>query len=218
MSSIIIVDDRDDVRKTLQRRISLELKKINSEMAVIDIAPFDNFEEYNSFILENEGSLLILDERMHENSTNGIAVTYNGSELVEYLRVFFKELPIYSITSYHMDLDLQSRFKDFEEIISREGFYGDASSYVLRFSRSANRYFVDNQKKIEKIAIISQSIANNTADDNDILELRRVQEELNIPLSNYSFLDNNEYLKKLSNEADKLSELNIRIQDFLDKQ
>jgi len=218
MSNIIIIDDRDDMRTSLRKRIALELKRLGSEMNVIDIAPLSVFQEYNTFITENDGSLLILDERMHEDFTRGISVTYNGSDLVEYLRDYFKELPIYSITSYHMDDDLQSKFSEFEEIISREIFFKDPSGYVAKFTRSAQRYFSDNKKKIERIAVLSQKIANNTADSDDILELRRIQEELNIPLSNYNLLNTNDYLDKLKGEADKLSDLNKRIQEFLNQQ
>ncbi len=110
MPGICIIDDRVDIRGTLENKIRFVLKKKQLDWTIISQDPFLDKSEYLNFINETDIGVLILDERLHESGTGQQSVNYNGSDLVIFLRQYLKNFPIYSITSYHEDDELENQF------------------------------------------------------------------------------------------------------------
>lgn len=147
MPKITIVDDRKDFRTTLKRKIeAFFIKSKLKDWEVMDISPFQNKSEYFPWLLENDVVVLILDERLQENIEESESVNYKGSELIEEIRRHLKEFPVYAITNYSRDPDLQSKFPLFDEILDRDSFYSKADEYITRFIRSGQRYIQSHNK------------------------------------------------------------------------
>lgn len=213
MPHIGIVDDREDFRRTLKRRMELSLQKGDyPNWTVIDIAPFNSMEDYMPWIGDNDIALLILDEKLQEVG-NGNSVNYNGSNLIETIRMNLKEFPVFVITSYPKVEDLQSKFPLFDEILERDAFYGKSDQYVARFVRAGQRYLNTHIEQMHLIAEISQKIATGNASEEEKEQLMGLQLSIGLPHSNITTREKwiNDYDEKL----ESLKELSSKIDLFL---
>ena len=216
MPKITIVDDRKDFRTTLKRKIeAFFIKSKLKDWDVMDISPLQNKSEYFTWLLENDVVVLILDERLQENIEESESVNYKGSELIEEIRRHLKEFPVYAITNYSRDPDLQSKFPLFDEILDRDSFYSKADEYITRFIRSGQRYIQSHNKILTRISELSQKLAVGDATNEETLELRGLQEGLN--LSSVEIIDREAWLHKYQEKLDELDKLSIQIEEFLKK-
>lgn len=216
MPKITIVDDRKDFRTTLKRKIeAFFIKSKLKDWEVMDISPFQNKSEYFPWLLENDVVVLILDERLQENIEESESVNYKGSELIEEIRRHLKEFPVYAITNYSRDPDLQSKFPLFDEILDRDSFYSKADEYITRFIRSGQRYIQSHNKILTRISELSQKVAVGDATNEETLELKGLQEGLN--LSSVEIIDREAWLHKYQEKLDELDKLSIQIEEFLKK-
>lgn len=205
MPKITIVDDRKDFRTTLKRKIeAFFIKSKLKDWEVMDISPFQNKSEYFPWLLENDVVVLILDERLQENIEESESVNYKGSELIEEIRRHLKEFPVYAITNYSRDPDLQSKFPLFDEILDRDSFYSKADEYITRFIRSGQRYIQSHNKILTRISELSQKLAVGDATNEETLELRGLQEGLN--LSSVEIIDREAWLHKYQEKLDELED------------
>lgn len=216
MPTIGIIDDRADFRTTLKRRIGLSLKKQNIAWDILDIYPFADLQDYVVWIKEFDIVLLIVDERLQEGNHEALNVNYNGSKLIEFIREVLPEFPVFAITSYPNDEDLQSQFPLFDEILSRDEFFKKPDDYAMRFVRAAQRYLGVYSKQLIRISEISELIATGKAESKDIDELKLLQQYLNTPFANYSFANKEEWLKNYEGKLEELSELSKKIQKFIE--
>lgn len=215
MAGICIIDDRIDIRGTLENKIRFVLKKKQLDWTIISQDPFLDKTEYLNFINEMDIGVLILDERLHESSTGQQSVNYNGSDLVKFLRQYLKNFPIYSVTSYHEDDELENQFSQFDEIIARESFYSKAEEYVERFVRAGQRFLDDHSTQLLKLSELSELIAKGTATEDNLKELRIVQESLNIPFSDYGYPHKESWLQDYEKNISDLETLSDEIENFL---
>lgn len=216
MPLIGIVDDRVDIRTTLKRKIILSLKKQNLLWDILDIYPFPELSNYVNWIRENDIAILILDERLQEGNYNNVNVNYNGSKLIEFIRKVFPDFPVYAITSYPNDDSLQSRFPLFDEILSRDDFFKKSDEYTLRLTRSGQRFLDIYSRQLVRISNISKLIATGEARQEDIEELKKIQEYLNIPFTSYDYANREMWLKDYNQKLDELSVLSKKIKEFID--
>jgi CheY-like chemotaxis protein len=213
MPNIAIVDDRSDFRTTLKRKIELSLKKLNQSVwSVIDIDPFLNIEDYVLWIKNNDIAILILDEKLQEVAS-GSTVNYNGSLLIEKIREALKEFPVFAITSYPNEPDLQSKFPLFDEILERDTFYHKSDEYVSRFLRAGQRFLTTHYAQLNQISKLSQKIASGTALQEEKEQLEALQTLMGLP---YSHLPGREeWLKEYEDKLEKLEEISLKIDAFL---
>lgn len=185
MSKIGIVDDNHDQRETLRLRLEIYLENQNSTMEVVDIFPFDTttFEEYFEWIEHEEIVSLIFDERMHNETENGIGpVGYRGDELVGKVRERYKDIPIYVITSNKGDQELIDKFSEFEEIIERGEFNDDGEKYTSRIIRASQRYLEENGNELAEFQTLSETIAAGNYSAEQFERLIALQTKLHLPL------------------------------------
>lgn len=91
MNNIGLIDDRNNQRKSFMRKLNLRLEAIYPDWKIIDSKPFKTPEEYRQWILENEISVLIIDERLNEESlADGTFAPDLGSEVVKNFEITLK--------------------------------------------------------------------------------------------------------------------------------
>ncbi len=104
MNYLAIIDEETDYRIELKESILRILKDNYKNWDIIDIQPFKELENYISWINENDIRVLLVDQFLSGKSIkDGVHVNYLGSELVKYLRNYFKDLPIYAIAAVIVD-------------------------------------------------------------------------------------------------------------------
>ncbi len=213
MPNIAIVDDRIDFRTTLKRKIELSLKKLNQSIwSVIDIDPFVDMDDYVVWIKDNDIAILILDEKLQEVAS-GSKVNYSGSLLIEKIRESLKEFPVFAITSYPNEPDLQNKFPLFDEILERDTFYNKCDEYVSRFLRAGQRFLTTHYTQLKQISDLSQKVASGTATNEEKGLLASLQTLMGLP---YSHLPNREeWLKEYESKLKKLEEISSKIESFL---
>jgi CheY-like chemotaxis protein len=215
MNNIAIVDDRIDNRQTLKRLIESFIEK---DWYVIDLDPFPKLEDYYSFIIEEEISAIVLDERLHEQACGGnCKVDYNGHNLVEFLRKHFPEFPIFVVTSYPDDDELLEKFKDVEDIIERTKFSKQAEKFVPRITRSAQRFLEAYQRELTELSQIAEKIALGNSSDEDTDKAKAIRAKVGLAIPSESFVINAKTLDEIESKLKELSLVHEKIEKSLNE-
>lgn len=187
MNKIGIIDDNKSQRETLKSILESHLENFDSKITVVDTFPFpdDYISQYKDWIEQNNIVCLIFDEQMHNDSENGNdPVGYRGNQLVLEVRKYFKDIPIYVITSHKNDDELQEKFSEFEDIIGREEFINEGEKYVKRFIRASQSFLYDNISQLSELKNLSELVASGKSNDDDLERLRAIQANLNVQIDN----------------------------------
>lgn len=204
MEKIAIIDDNKEQRETLRIALKLYLKKREASFEVIDIFPFDTYEEYYPWITDENICALIFDERLHNDSENGLGpVGYRGNELVIKIRERYKDIPIFTVTAHIDDEELQARFNEFEYIISRANF---DDKYVDIIIRASQRYLKENQKELSEFDDLTKKIAAGEGDPAMLERLKALQLKLHIPLMT-NLQDREDWLDEYDKQIKSLEEI-----------
>lgn len=216
MQKIGIVDDRKESRESIRISIELTLESLDRDWEVIDIYPLADLHDYSNWLRENEIAVLILDERLQEEpSESGNTVGYKGHELTVFLRQTLKEFPIYVITAFKNDSDLQEKFKEVDGIIGRHEFTEREEDYLTQMLRAGNRFWNENISQLEQIASLAKKIAIGESNDDDIAKLNSLQTKLEIPHLYSNISNKKEFLDEFESSIDKMEALKQKIKDYL---
>jgi CheY-like chemotaxis protein len=212
MPSIAIIDDRSDQRDTIKNLI--ELSDIGS-WEVISEEPLTELEDYISWIIENDISVILLDEKLNETDTR---VGYNGHELVDLIRSRIPTLPIFVITSFKDDEEVLSRFKEVEAIIERqEEFIHDPEKFIPRFIRSGQKFTEANLEELDRLSTIAKRIVTQEASPEEIKEAEAVKQKLSIAFDIKQLTHRSELINNLEAELEELNSLKDKIKTYLER-
>ncbi len=213
MPSIAIIDDRKDARETIKINLNLALS-LYANWTSIDIEPFENIEDYPSWIKENEIVAFLLDERLNEQSIMGQnQISYSGHGLVDFIRKYLSTFPIFIITTYPEDPELINRFKDVESIIERVEFNKNYEKYVPRVVRSAQKYLDTFESELSELSKIAAKIAHGKYDDSERERLKAIQAKIGFAFPTETFIQRSELLDKCENILKKLEALKSKFND-----
>ncbi len=218
-NKIGIIDDNLDQRVTLRLSLEVYLEDNDSTFEVIDIFPFvtETFEEYFKWINDENIVCLIFDERMNNETENGVGpVPYRGDELVSIIRERFKDIPIYVITSNKGDDELKAKFSEFEDIIERQEFINEGDKYVDRIIRASQRYLDENNVELQNFQKLSEKIASGSYNNEDYDRLLALQTKLHLPL-NTTLNDRQEWLDEYEIIISELEKLKSELESKLKK-
>lgn len=216
MPTIAIIDDRKDLRESLNVIIASQLPP---QWNVIDAYPLNLKSDYPNWITENEVVVLILDERLNEQLEKKIKqhVKYQGHALVDYLRQRIPTFPIFVITQYLTDRDLVNRFKDVEDIISRKEFCEKSVDYIPRFVRAAQKYLESHESDLRNLSMTAEKIALGKATSKDIALMKAVHGKLGLMFVDQIVDDREHWLTKFDAKVKELRSLNKQITGFIKK-
>jgi len=164
---------------------------------VIDIFPFSESGQYYEWIISENIVALVIDEKLHNESQEGSSpVDYNGSFLVLKIRERFKDIPIFTLTNFPDDPELERTFNQYEYILSKDNFTEKHVDIILRASQ---RYLDENQKELSLYNDLTKKIASGKFKADDFEKLKALQLKLHIPLSN-DLKDREDWLKEYENQ------------------
>ena len=211
MSTILVVDDRPKERAKVVELTRLSIPK-NSGWKAEGIDPLPSKDDYPAHIVENNVGVLVLDEKLQEQASaaTGVAVQYNGHELVKFLRPYFPELPIFVVTAFDQEYELQNAASEVEGIIPRMQFGKDPKTHTARMIRSGQRFSAAMKEDLIKLAELSKKVAVGAASDEDVHQMNGIREKLALAFPTTDLT----YAKDLIPKAEKLLET---AQDLLEK-
>lgn len=208
MKNIGLIDDKDNVRKTFRLKLNLIFEKSYPGWKIIDSKPFKDIEVYKSWILENEISVLILDERLIDGKLlDDTHVDYFGSDLVKYLRTTFKDIPIYCITSYEITNALKDALPFFNLILNRNKFDEDIYNYLNLFIKSGESFYNEFKKELQRVSSLSEKIANGIATENEIIEIKGLQTKLSLPHFAEELITREAFVEELEKKVSYIKKL-----------
>ncbi len=214
MPTVGIIDDRRKLRHTLAVNLSTQLP---TDWQYIESDPLPDLSDYPGWIGENEIVALITDEKLHEQAADSKShVSYNGHDLVDFLRKRYATLPIFVVTSYDDDEALLKRFKDVDGIINRRGFNRSPEEFVPRITRASQQYFETMQKQLTELSVVASKIATGKTTKKDKDKAKALQTNLQTPFAD-QLTDRSEWLSKLEAELTELDRLKEEIEDYLKK-
>ncbi|MAO18913.1 MAG: hypothetical protein CMH44_18970 [Muricauda sp.] len=215
MSKIGIIDDDKAQRETLKSILESHLENFDSSIGVVDTFPFpdDSIAQYKDWVEQNDIVCLIFDEQMHNDSEEGKGpVGYRGNQLVLEIRKYFKDIPIYVITSHKNDDDLQERFSEFEDIIGREEFINEGEKYVKRFIRASQSFLDENVSELSELKHLSELVASGKSGENDLIRLKALQLKLNVQIDS-GLGERKDWLDEYESKIQFLEELRKKIEN-----
>lgn len=182
MATILFIDDRAVERNKIQKTAEHFIPD-GADWTVNSIDPLAHIEDYPTHIVENDIAVLVVDEKLHEQAseTTGIAVEYDGHDLVKYLRPRFPELPIFIVTAHAEEDDVQNAATDVEGIITRRDFTKSPQIHTARMIRSGQRFSTAMAHEMSLMASISEKIAIGTATEAEVEQLNAIREKLSLP-------------------------------------
>jgi DNA-binding NarL/FixJ family response regulator len=180
---LLLVDDRDEVRKEMRETIELVASGSSVELEIEDEFPFFSVEDYAPFIQEHDIHALLLDERLSEqmNRSTQQHVGYLGHDVLEKLRSALPDFPVYVVTTYPNDEDLVSNASEVEDIIDRIEFSKSVEKYVSRIQRAASRFLESRKDALDKLERLSLLAASGALDVKQEEELNSVRAFLSLP-------------------------------------
>lgn len=216
MSVIGIVDDRDDVRGIMRDSVRLALPQ---EWEEIDISPLSSLADYPSWISQNEIVALIIDERLNEATNTGTTVSYEGHNLVDYMRQHMPELPIFVVTSFQDDPELRERFRHVEDIIERNEFYERPGDYTTRITRAGQRYLQTFEGELAELADFAKKSAlgeSLTVEEKERAKAIQTKLETAFPIE--SITSRGEWLSRMEQLVTELKTLKTDVEQQIGEQ
>jgi len=215
MATIAIIDDNPEQSGTILINLEIAISEFKSDLFAITSLPFKDPNEYFNFIDINEVCVLILDEKLNDQSIdeNG-PVNYKGSQLVSFLREKLKDFPIYSITAAAVADELKEKESEFEDVIPRGDFIEHTNKYFPRILRAANKYLEENLDELSEFNFLTTEISGGSKDPKLIQKLQALQVKLDLP--NSGFNDRNTWLNEYEEQINSLEKLNEIIKSKLD--
>jgi hypothetical protein len=211
MGTIAIIDDNVEQSGTLKITIEHYLKKYDSGLNVITQFPFLEIESYFNFIDEKDICVLILDERLNDQTFDGEGpVNYKGNQLVTEIRKRLKDFPIFMITTYPKDLDLIEKDGEFEYIIQREEFITSGDHFIPIIIRAANRFLKTFSDELSEFNKLAKEIAGGNEDPTVLKRLEALQVKLQLPMSDFN--DRESWLKEYEEHIQSLEALKIELE------
>ncbi|HEY1248975.1 MAG TPA: hypothetical protein VGE97_08320, partial [Nitrososphaera sp.] len=200
MPAIGIIDDRKDHRTTLARAVSVSIPKEFEDVGwtVNDSSPLPNINDYSAWLTENDIAVLIVDEKLTEQTRAGVKhVTYEGHNIVDFLRRRIPDFPIYVVTAYPEESAVLARFKDVEEVFDRKTFTANAMKTVPRLIRAGQRYFDSFRQQLTELSELSKKIATGKETSADIARIKALQTFLQMPFITDPDTERSKSLSKL---------------------
>jgi CheY-like chemotaxis protein len=202
----LIVDDNTQHSELVKENLELEFQKLGVSYNIATIFPFQTFEEYFTYISENNVCLIILDEKLNDQpDSRGNNVNYLGHNLVTILREREKDIPIYTVTNFSTNDDVQGAFQEYDHIISRRDFIEHTDKYVPMMIRASSKFVDRHSETLSELSKLSEEIASGNTSGEKYKRVLALQAALQLPL--IGFDDRLSWLNEYENQINELEEI-----------
>ncbi|MBK7862485.1 MAG: hypothetical protein IPJ65_28535 [Archangiaceae bacterium] len=202
MLALAIVDDRKSMRTTVQRQIEA---LVAGRFSVTEHDPLPSPLDYPSWVIDEDVSALIIDERLNEQKgAGGKHVSYTGHEVVDELRKAHDGLPIFVLTSYSSDDALVARIDRVNVVMDRRTFLSKPAPHVTRIMRDAELFADARDAQLLELGQLAEAIAGGSASPKQKKQAKLLQAKLNIHLPIKDITERADWLAKAEEQLAKL--------------
>jgi DNA-binding NarL/FixJ family response regulator len=216
MPAIGIIDDRSEHLKQLATALNFELPE---KWETVPLEPLAELHDYPSWIAENEVVALLIDEKLNEvqGTASGIAVNYYGHDLVDFLRSHLPTFPIFIVTAYSTESELQERFGAVEGIIQKAEFLKDVEKYAPRIIRAGQHYLYTFESELATLSdFASKAAIGQKLTDAEQKRAKAIQTKIGTAFSVDGISDRSQWLGEMEETLNELEKLKDEIESFLD--
>lgn len=185
MSTIAVVDDRENDRTLACKRIQRGLRKASGGDAwrVISSPPLRTLEEYPNWLIEEDVGVLILDQRLNESGPRH--VDYTGHDIVTRITPRLFDLPVYYLTSIKDVSEIAEDTSKVRAILQRDQFLSsDPGVWEAEFVREGTRYHDHVARKMLRLSQLSEAAALGELTQEEAEEAAALRQELNLVFEN----------------------------------
>lgn len=215
MFGIGIIDDSKDYRDSFVEDFedldSANFKLDKEDWQVAVTAPLPDINEYPDWILENDLTAVILDEKLQ----NG-GVTYGGHEVLELIKGKFP-LPVFVVTEYKDDPDLETQFEKATDIIGKPEWARERTRFAGRVLSSAKDYSDVYVSKHIEMDALADKVARDEANEDEIKKLEALRDQVQLPLMKED-ATREEVLNEFESSVNLLEDLIIKAKERLGEQ
>lgn len=217
MNTIGLIDEEEEYREETVELIDHICKEKYPDWTIVGIPPFKVKENYIQWIKDYEIKVLLVDENLDIGQiAEGVHVDYKGSSLVEYLREFYKDLPIFAITAVqNIDDKLRDSVDNFNLILVKKELSSFPETYVKNFIDHGTSFYTNNKIQLEKLSELSGKAANRTASPEELSEMKGLQLSLSIPFYSEDFNTREQHIKETEDDIERLKALREEINQIL---
>jgi hypothetical protein len=197
--TIIWIDDnRDQLRSTMEsiglyhgRSIpegelsgaSISIYLDEPEFRIIGMQPLADMDEYVELIVKEKVTALVADEKLREQAISGEGgkhVSYDGHDLIQYVRSRLRRLPLFVVTAYTDEPALSDMRGEYEFAMDRQEFNSDPAKHLKPIFRAAGDFLNTHESRLEELTDIARKIAAGKSDANDISRMKAIEAALGI--------------------------------------
>lgn len=215
MPAIAFVDDHEDKRSSIEKVLRLALA---DQWELISVAPLDSADDYVPWIHEHDIAVLLIDWCLNDSGRKGRhAVAYEADAVLDTVRAAHPTLPIFIVTAYGDNEDMQARRGDFEYHISREELADAPDVYVQRMLRAGGRFWERRQQDLARLSELARAAAVGTISPAETEELHALRTSLGMSLC---VLPETSQAQRLAEAEEFSAQVNATLQqikDFLEK-
>ena len=126
--TVYIIDD--DARELRANQRGLETIFRGSPLHFKGVQPLERLADYNELLPKPDTAAFLIDQRLQVSGD----VNYSGIELASHLRSIASKLPIYILTNYETDADLEgANEQTVEDVIDKDDLTRPDEPKALRF-------------------------------------------------------------------------------------
>jgi CheY-like chemotaxis protein len=214
--AIGIIDDRVSARKDLERKFRV---LVGGKLQITASPPLPGLGDYPKWIRDNKVSVLVIDQRLHEQADEATApVEYDGHDVVVSLRKHNRDIPIFVITA-HADVEgLKENLGSVEDIITRNDFIAAPEQFVERILRAGLKFRERHQAELSRLSTLASKIASGGASAADQEEAKALQLKLGMSLNLNEYAHKGDWLSAVDAKLKELDRLRLEIDKFLEAQ
>lgn len=215
MFGIGIIDDSKDYRDLFVEDFgdldSGNFKLDSEDWQIAVTAPLTDLNEYLDWILDNDITAVILDEKLQN-----AGVTYGGHEVLDLIKSKFP-LPVFVVTEFKDDPDLETRFEKATDIIGKPEWARERTRFAGRVLSSAKDYSDVYVSKHMEMDALADKVAKNAASEDEKKRLEALRDQVHLPLTKED-ATREEILNEFETSVNLLEDLVTKAKERLDKQ
>lgn len=197
--TVVWVDDnRDQLRQTMQS-ISLEFAQVvpdeelsnpfinvylkDPEFRILGMQPLEEMEEYLELFAGERVAALVADQKLRENAIESEAnrhVTYDGHELIRYIRASRRRMPLYVVTAYPDDQALSDTRGEYEFVVNRHDFNSSPLKTLQPILRAATDFLETHEARLDELTELARKVAAGTNTVSELKRLKAIEASLGI--------------------------------------
>lgn len=204
-----ILDDRPDELATTMTIISRNLH--DDKWHVVEVPLLASPARIVEWLAHESVNVLVADQVLSDNSRHQ-AVNYQGHEVIQEVRRHLPDMPVYMITAFKDNADVEANLGRMEEMVPRGKLGAQAPVLVERMKRAGETFERRYRDALSRLSELSRKKATEALSKPETEELHALQETMALADTSDS---RSRLLPELEQQLGKLAELQAKAERLL---